>query len=101
MNLYQGELFLKLETAVETNNEEVMTKKAHEGFQSDLFDEIKSLLGAKGYICNEIGVTLKNAGKADRATLKYIESSKKRAIDERELIYNKLNTITRYRIYLD
>lgn len=101
MNLYRGEFFVKIVTAVETDYEEVMTEKAHEGFQTDLFNEIQTLLEAKGYICSEIGVTLKDAGEADVAHLKYIESCKKSAIDKREMIYNKLNTITRYRIHLD
>jgi hypothetical protein len=33
MNLYKGKLVVDIVTAVETDTEEVMTEKAHEGFE--------------------------------------------------------------------
>lgn len=91
MNLYKGKLVVDIVTAVETDTEEVMTEKAHEGFATELFDEIMALLGAKGYYVASIGATLKDAGKADEVQLKIIESNKKESIKAVERIYNKSN----------
>jgi hypothetical protein len=91
MNLYKGKLVVDIVTAVETDTEEIMTEKAHEGFATELFDEIMTLLGAKGYCTELIGATLKNAGKADEVQLKVIQSETKKAMKEVEKIYNKSN----------
>jgi ribosomal protein S8 len=96
LNLYKGKLVVDIVTAVETDTEEVMTEKAHEGFATELFDEIMALLGAKGYCAKSIGATLKNAGKADEVQLKLIESNKKEAIKAVEKIYSKANRSTYY-----
>lgn len=94
MNLYRGKLVVDLVTAVKTSDEKAMTDQAHEGFATELFDEIMALLGAKGYITQSIGATLENKGAADDVALEVIEKSRLKSIQRAESVYNKANRIT-------
>ncbi len=94
-NLYRGKLVVDLVTAVETNDvEKVMTDQAHQGFATELFDEIMALLGAKGYITQSIGATLENKGVAYDVELEVIEKNRLECIRRAESVYNKANRIT-------
>lgn len=47
--VYGGKLTVEIVTTVETNDETLMLKEAHEGFTNELFNEIQTILGARGY----------------------------------------------------
>lgn len=92
MNLYQGKLVFDIVTAVDEKSEEsVMKNDAHENFTDELFQELRALIGAKGYQVLGIGANLENFGKADQGQLKSLEVSKKEASAKVKRIYNKAN----------
>ena len=93
-NIYKGKLIANIMTAVEHDDEEKMTEKAHEDFTTELFKEIKALLGARGYISHDIGADLKNIGRASKDNLALIEKSKLEARRKADDVYNKANSIT-------
>lgn len=80
-------------TAVKTSDEKAMTDQAHEGFATELFDEIMALLGAKGYITQSIGATLENKREAYDYEVEQIEKDRLKSIDRANSIYNKANRI--------
>jgi hypothetical protein len=93
-NLYRGNLVLDLVAAVETNEDEkVMTDQVHEELGGELFNEIMALVGAKGYITQSIGATLKNEGEAHEVELAVIEEGKLESTRRAKSIYNKANRI--------
>lgn len=92
-NLFKGKLVVDIVTAVETSDEKTMTDQAHEGFATELFDEIMALLGAKGYITQSIGATLKNKGTAYDTELQLIEKNRLESIKRAKSIYNKANKV--------
>ncbi|MBU5466277.1 hypothetical protein KQI49_05450 [Virgibacillus sp. MSJ-26] len=94
MNLYRGKLVVDIVTAVKTNDEKAMLDQAHEGFATELFDEIMALLGAKGYITQSIGATLENMREAHDYEVEQIEKDKLKSIDRANSVYNKANRIT-------
>lgn len=94
MNLYKGKLVVDIVTAVETDEEKAMMDKAHEGFSTELFNEIQALLGAKGYISHSIGVTLENDGEASDIDLKMIQKDRVESERKAKSIYNKANRIS-------
>lgn len=93
-NIYRGKLIANIVTAVEHDDEEKMTEKAHEDFTAELFSEIQSLLGARGYISHDIGADLKNIGRASEDKLVLIEESKQESKRKANRVYNKANQIT-------
>lgn len=76
MNIYRGKMVIDVVTAVESNNEEVMTEKAHDRFTTELMDKIQAVLGAEGYITESIGAALENNGKASDLDLDVIKKEK-------------------------
>ncbi len=93
MNLYKGKLVVDIVTAVKTSDEKTMTDQAHEGFATELFDEITALLGAKGYISHSIGADLKNSGVACDIELELIGRDRLESINRAKSVYNKANQV--------
>lgn len=94
-NLYGGKLVVELVTAVESNKvEKFMADQAHEGFATEVFDEIMAILGAKGYITGSIGATLENKGVAHDYELEMIEKTELECRTKAKSIYNKKNRIS-------
>lgn len=92
-NLYAGKLIVDIVTVVENDTEKIMTKQAHENLDGELFDEIRALLGAKGYISQSIGATLEDQGDVCERNLEVYESNVAEATRRANGIYNKVNEI--------
>ena len=93
MKLYKGQLVVDIMTVVNMNSEEKMTEEAHEGITFELFDEITTLIGAKGYLTPSIGATLESNGEASVGQIQAITRNEIGAMRAAESLYNKANRI--------
>ncbi|MDQ0246505.1 hypothetical protein J2S09_004109 [Bacillus fengqiuensis] len=94
MNTFQGKMVIEVSTLVKTSSEKLMSDEAHKGLTSELFKEIRLLLGAKGYLTGSIGATLKDAGEAEDNDIVLINSNTEEAIKDIHYVYNKANSQT-------
>ncbi|TWT00135.1 hypothetical protein [Planomicrobium sp. CPCC 101079] len=91
MEIYDGRLFIDVSTLVEHSEEEEMKNKAHENFTSELFNELRILLGNKGYMTGVIGVNLEHVDSPKEHDIKLIESQVTEAKRQINSVYNKAN----------
>ncbi|MCM3162572.1 hypothetical protein [Metabacillus litoralis] len=97
MKVYSGKLVIDLATIVDGADENIMKNKAHELLTSEVTNELRTILGAAGYLAGSVGATLEkveDANPNDYSMIKsYVEQSKK----DVKRVYNKANRET-YRI---
>ncbi|WP_368658439.1 hypothetical protein AB3Z07_02650 [Metabacillus halosaccharovorans] len=97
MQVYSGKLVIDLATIVDDADENIMKNDAHEALTSEVTHELRTILGAAGYLAGSVGATLEkveDANPNDYSMIKsYVEQSKK----DVQRVYNKSNRST-YRI---
>jgi hypothetical protein len=91
MEIYAGKLVIELVTSVNSEDEETMTGNAHAGLSKELFEEIKTLLGASGYMMCSMGSTLTKVGDPKPGYLDVIKKHVDRAKKDIHWLYNKSN----------
>lgn len=94
MEVFDGKLYIDLTTLVERSEEEDMKNKAHENFTSELFMELRILLGNKGYMTGIIGVDLDHVKSSTENDVKLIKSEIDGAKRRINSVYNKANNFT-------
>ena len=91
MEVFDGRLFIDVSTLVERSEGEDMKNKAHENFTSELFTELRILLGNKGYMTGIIGVNLEHVDPSTENDVKLIKSQVDEAKRRINNVYNKAN----------
>lgn len=91
MELFKGLITLELFTAVNSQENERATKNlAHEGLSSELLDELKTLIEAKGYYVKSIAADLNSTGNATVQQVKIIDDTIKQAKYNDDFIRGKV-----------
>ncbi|MEQ2527725.1 hypothetical protein WMO40_13520 [Bacillaceae bacterium CLA-AA-H227] len=94
MQVYSGKLVIDLATIVDDADENIMKNNAHEALNSEVTHELRTILGAAGYLAGSVGATLEkveDANPNDYSMIKlYVEQSKK----DVQRVYNKANRST-------
>ncbi len=94
MEIYSGKLTIELATLVESCEESDMKNKAHEGLTSELMAELRTILGAAGYMAGAIRATLEKVENAKPSDVSMIRSHVEKAKKEINHVYNKANSVT-------
>ncbi len=91
MKVFSGKLVIDLATVVENDNNKAMEEEAHQELTDELFNELKLLLGSRGYWASSIGVTLVEDENSEVSTIKVIKSKTDKAKKDIYKVYNKAN----------
>ncbi|NMO80088.1 hypothetical protein [Niallia alba] len=94
MQVYSGKLVIDLATIVDDADKNIMKNNAHEALTLEVTHELRTILGAAGYLAGSVGATLEkveDANPNDYLMIKsYVEQSKK----DVQRVYNKANRST-------
>ena len=94
MEVFDGRLYIDVSTLVESSAEEDMKNKAHANFTTELFTELRILLGNKGYMTGIMGVNLEHVESPTEIDVKLIKSEVEQAKRRISSVYNKANDFT-------
>ena len=94
MEVFDGRLYIDVSTLVERSEGEDMKNKAHESFTSELFTELRILIGNRGYMTGIMGVNLKHVESSTENDVRLIKSEVDNAKRQINSVYNKANDFT-------
>lgn len=94
MEIYSGKLLIDIATLVESVGEKEMTNKAHEALTTELMTELRSILGAAGYMAGSVRATLEKVDNPKTSDFSMISSVVEQSKKEVHKVYNKANRTT-------
>ena len=94
MQVYSGKLVIDLATIVDDADKNIMKNNAHEALTLEVIHELRTILGAAGYLAGSVGATLEKVEDANRNDYSMINSYVEQSKKDVQRVYNKANRST-------
>lgn len=94
MEIYSGKLSIEIATLVELAGEKEMTNAAHEALTTEIMAELRTILGAAGYMVGSVRATLEKVDDPKSSDFSMISSVVEQSKKEVIKVYNKANRTT-------